>query len=469
LIHRGMSNEDDSRWARSEFGRAELGDKRRTDRLVRVAASVLERPAGKVTEVFGDGADREAAFRLMQNNAVDVAALQLAARRACARRSCEFDFVFVPIDGSSLNLADTMRKKRLGAVGSRRQGAVGLEVMSAIAVSPQGVPLGICGQEYWARNKVSSKRKGRRDKRSLEEKESWHWLGVMEQVRAVMKEEAPKTRPWFQLDRGGDAWPVLLEGLEPDQLFTVRAAQNRRLWQTGKEREYLWTEIESAPVLGTYELAVPAGPNRQARIAHMEVRATEVTLKLQRERSKKSYPATLFAVMTREVSRVPITERPLEWLLLTTYEVHDLADAIVVIDGYAQRWRIEQFHRTWKSGACRAEDTQLGDRDHIIRWVSILASVAMRILRMTYLAREKPELPADIEFEREEIDAVILLRKPAGQRRGARPTIGELVRWIADLGGYTGKSSGGPPGAIVIRRGLERIQSAVEVLKAGDL
>lgn len=77
--------------------------------------------------------------------------------------------------------------------------------------------------------------------------------------------------------------------------------------------------------------------------------------------------------------------------------------------------------------ACNVEGTLLGDRDHIIRWATILASVAIRILRMTYLARTQPETPADIEFSREEIDATIFLRRPGEFRRGQTPTIGQVT------------------------------------------
>lgn len=37
---------------------------------------------------------------------------------------------------------------------------------------------------------------------------------------------------------------------------------------------------------------------------------------------------------------------------------------------------------------------------------------------------------------------------------------------VAQPGGYTGKSSGGPPGALTIRRGLDRLSQAVEMLVA---
>src|SRR5439155_913943 len=85
-----------------------------------------------------------------------------------------------------------------------------------------------------------------------------------------------------------------------------------------------------------------------------------------------------------------------------------------------------------------------------------LFAVAMRIERMKHLARTQPDLPATAEFTPAEIEAVIILSKPKGYRRGDIPTVGQIVLWIARQGGYTGKSSGGPPGSIVIGRGMRR-------------
>ena len=140
-------------------------------------------------------------------------------------------------------------------------------------------------------------------------------------------------------------------------------------------------------------------------------------------------------------------------------------DAKLVIFGYQQRWRIEQFHRTWKSGACNAEDNQLGDRDHIINWVTLLASVAMRILRLTYLARNCPDEQATVELTRNEVDAAILVSETKSSRRGDKLTIAQAVHLIALCGGYTGKSSGGPPGALVLARGLRKIATVARILE----
>src|SRR5438128_10311426 len=248
---RRMDNAQSEReWAGEEFGLAKLGDKRRLERLVRMAATMANQPAGQVTAVFDSAAEREGAFRLLENDAVPVEQIALASHQACARRAAGEEFAFVPIDGTSLKLTDRKREKGLGVVGPRSAGASGLHVMNALAVSRAGVPLGLCGQAYWAREK-RVKRQGKHDRRPVEEKETRHWLAVMQQARKVFASEAPRTRPWFQLDRGGDAWPVLLDGLKPGELFTVRAARDRRLTTAEQQRRYLWETLESQPVLGT--------------------------------------------------------------------------------------------------------------------------------------------------------------------------------------------------------------------------
>ncbi|MBI5478751.1 MAG: hypothetical protein HY906_07850 [Deltaproteobacteria bacterium] len=108
------------------FGDADLGDQRRTQRLVRMGAQMAARPGGKVTEVFTEPAAREAAFRLLENDDVDPAAVAETIHRATARACFGEPFVFVPVDGSSLNLTDATGAKGLGAVGARAKNARGL-------------------------------------------------------------------------------------------------------------------------------------------------------------------------------------------------------------------------------------------------------------------------------------------------------------------------------------------------------
>lgn len=458
-------------WAEEEFGSADLGDRRRSRRLVAMAKEVAERPDGKVTSVFRRSAAREGAFRLVENEAVDPQAIARASYEATVRRSEGSEFVFVAVDGSSLNITDEARRKGTGVVGARKVGARGFQVMTALAVGPDGTPLGLCGQEFWSRVERSTRRTrrgGRQDKRPIEEKETVHWLRVMNQAREVLRPGNGPT-PWFQLDRGGDAWPVILDGLEPGQLFTVRAVHDRRLRLDSAEigeRRYLRETLEKQPVVAEQELDLPATGGRRARRATIEIRARQVTLDFLIGSKRRTF-ASLWALMARESSAtVPSDEKPIEWVLLTSRPISSPSDAQLVLFGYSQRWRIEEFHRLWKSGACRVEDTQLRDSDHIIRWATILAAVAVRILRMTYLSRTTPDTPATAEFTAAEIKAIILARQPTAAP--THPSIALVVGWLADLGGYTGKSSGGPPGPLVLARGLQSIQLLAEVVGRSD-
>lgn len=464
-----MSSNQPDPWSKQEFGSAKLGDIRRTERLIYMGRTAAVRPGGKITEVFERTADREAAFRFVENEKVDQREIAASIHRACAERCGPYSHVFVGVDGTSLNITDRQRTKGLGVVGTRKQGSQGIQVMSALAVSPDGVPLGQTGLEYWARRKRSTPKGSHKcDRRRVEEKETKHWLSVMRQTQANFESVGVETVPWFQLDRGGDAWPMLLESFQPSQVVTVRAAYDRRLWDSdvGPHRR-LREKLDSAQVMGEYILDVKAGPSRRARQARMEVRASEVTLRLLDNSDGSQWPAPMFAVLAREVPDPEHDDKPLEWLLLTSFPVESFDDAMLVVYGYSQRWRIEEFHKIWKTGSCRVEDTQLGDFSHITRWATILAAAATRLLRLIYLSRNQPDIPAEVEFEQSEIKATIMRYKPKGVGLDASPTLGEVVSWLAEMGGYMGRSSGRPPGAIVIGRGLFRVQVLASALEEG--
>ena len=445
-------------WAREEFGDAALRDVRRTRRLIALTAAVARRPAGTVTQVLDDAAEREGAYRFLESHLVKSSALLRARHAAAARRCAALPFVFVALDGSSLSVTDRRRARDVGGVGAWSKHGRGLQVISALAVTLRGAPIGLCGQTWWARKRPSRSRYKPRDARTGEHS---HALRVIDEVRATLGRHAPATRPWFQLDRGYDAWLVIKHFADHDLTFTMRATQDRRVLVDG-EKSQLWDAVRRAKSLGTRLVDVPARGDEPARRARVSLRSKRVEVVL-RIGSSCVRTVELTAVLAKE-------DRTggLEWMLLTSVGATTFAAASVVLDGYTARWRIEDFHRVWKRGMCNVEQTQLRGREALLKWATIHGAVAARALRLTHLAREQPDLPATDEFTQDEIDTVLLLRdrrkKVTGKKLGDVPTMGELVRWIADLGGYTGKSSGGPPGATVIGRGLERITFAAEVL-----
>jgi hypothetical protein len=458
-----------SSWAFEEFGQARLADPRWRRRLVRIADRAARRPAGRVTETFVRSDERQGAYGLLESDAVGANEVGTAMFEACARRSASEAFVFCAIDGTSLNLTDRDHAKGFGPVGSRAEGGRGLKVMNAMVLSAKGVPMGLCSQRYWTR--ADRLRAWHRDSLRPEEKETRHWLDAMKQTREVMGKYAPSTRCWFQLDREGDAWPMLKEAGVGEHWFTIRACRKRRVVLPDGRKAYLWPLLKEQPVKTRYALEVRAARQRKARSANMVVRACRVTLDIRDKRTSERSQIEVNVVQAIEEGTTPVGEKPIQWTLLTNRPIEIIKDITDVIVGYSMRWRIEELHRTWKSGACSVEDNQLRSASAAIKWATILMAVAARIERIKQLARETPERPASDEFSPAEIKAAALLYfgKAAKTKvnSAATPTIAEVTLWIAYLGGYTGKtSSGGPPGSITLSRGLESVRAAAQAIEA---
>lgn len=303
-------------------------------------------------------------------------------------------------------------------------------------------------------------------------RETRHWLEVVRRTDEAFREKAPDTEAFYQLDRGADCWPVLSLAVELKLLLTVRAAHDRRVDTPASN---LRNEVSGARVRDVFRLHVPARKEirkrkrrhgqrvewtitRKARTAEIVVRATTVPVLL-----PNGERVMFNAVFVRERHRS--SDDRIEWLLLSTHPIKTRADVRAIVSGYALRWKIEEFHRTWKRGLCRVEDTQLRSRQAVFKWATILASVATRAMHLTYQARETPDVPATDELTRFEIDAIIVLRKPKDARLGDTPTLGQAVRWIADLGGYVGPWNG-PPGPKVIGRGLADVLAGAKALEA---
>ena len=190
-------------WATEEFGEANLGNKLRTARLVQMASRAAEKPAGTLPEVFSSQAELEGSYRFVESVHIDHQAVASATHRSTARRSAEEDFVYVPVDGSNITVPWASGTEHFGPVGTSSQRVRGIEVMSAEAVTPQGTPLGLCGQQWWVRPNHKDTKKSSKP-RPLHKKETQHWLKCINQSEQAFESEGVTTLRWYQLDAGGD-------------------------------------------------------------------------------------------------------------------------------------------------------------------------------------------------------------------------------------------------------------------------
>lgn len=457
-------------WAEREYAHASLGDGRRTRRLVLILAALAASPSGKLSEVFQSAKELDAAYDFVEGGPSP--SMLEAAIGAASAALCVSGRVRVAVDGSSLTLASRhcAEAKGFGPIGSIKNGAFGLKVMSALAISDTGVPLGFLSQEWWARSCKKRKRQTKKQRyrervrQPTSEKETGYWLKTIKS--GAERLSAAGASGWFQLDREADAWPTLLELAGSGHWYTVRSAHDRRVASTGSDRRYLREVVAQSALLGGYALDVAPGLHRKERRARMAIHATQVTLHLhEKKNGGRNHPLVVNAVWAHEVSPVPSGEKPLDWLLLTNAPIDSDEAVCEIVDAYTMRWRIEEVHKTWKSGECNVEDNQLRSAKAVQRWATLHAVVAVRVERLKRLSREEPDRPATTELSALEIDVLRSLKRAFKKRTevipDGVPTIAQATRWLADLGGYTGKSSGGPPGSITIGRGLERLQFAV--------
>jgi len=431
-----------------------------------------EFPSGKLCQVFGAARELDAAYDFVESDAVCAAAIDASIGRATAERANKEPYVFVAVDGSSASLTDTQESKGFGSVGSLDGGGRGLKVISALAMDAQGATLGLVTQTWWTR--MGAKRRSRKEKRRQNrrqkphDKETRYWLQTI--GRAAERLQKGGARAWFQLDREADAWPMLLALEQSGHHFTVRAAWDRLLASTGRNKQYLRGFLGKTRPIGVYTVELSAGPHRSARTARLVARAARVELALPVSK-KRRVSLAVNAVWVTE-KKPPEGEKPLDWLLLTNAPITTPAESLSVVRGYTLRWRIEDFHKSWKSGGCNVEQMQLRSPNAVVRWATILAAVATRIERIKHLGRTQPDAPATLELTSLELRVLIVLKTKQKKRTetipDGIPTIGQAMRWIADLGGYTGVSSGGPPGSITLGRGYEKLIVAVQAVQAWE-
>ena len=146
---------------------------------------------------------------------------------------------------------------------------------------------------------------------------------------------------------------------------------------------------------------------------------------------------------------------PIDWRLITDLPVTTPAEAIEKLDWYAQRWKIELFHKILKSG-CRAEDARLRTADRLVNLIAIFCILSWRIFWMTMINRAAPSASPRLALTDDEIvliDHLVASRKKVPRLR----TISDYLYEIARLGGYLARANDPSPGNIVIWRRWTRL------------
>jgi hypothetical protein len=459
-------------WVMDEMKSVDLKDKRLDNRLRGVLSQLGERPGASIPAACGGNAEMTATYRFFNNEKATFESVLAPHREATRLRIGRQSVVLLGQDTTEVDL--TRPEQQVEGAGPLDGGSRWGALLHPLhAFTPDGTPLGTLHAEAWVREEETSNASMSRAQRAaipIEDKESHRWL---EMIRRAGEEAShcPSTQLICVADSEADIYEVLVESTrEPCRVaWIVRAAQDRAL--VGEDGEpgagtYLREQVLGQAVLFTQTIRVRGRKAkvacetrgrrqpRESRKAQVEVRATRMTLRPPRRRDRKLPSVTVNAVLVRETDP-PKGDEPVEWLLLTSLPVDSVEQVRQIIQYYCVRWMIEVLFRVLKSG-CRAEERRFEHIDRLLPCLAVYLIVAWRTLYVCRLGRSCPEINCEAVFEPVEWKSVWKVTRRSDPPRQP-PSLGQMVRLVAQLGGYVDRKSSGPPGPQTIWIGLQRM------------
>jgi hypothetical protein len=374
-------------------------------------------------------------------------------REACVARIREqgVDTVLLLQDNTDFNFSHHPRTQGMGPLQNGHMR--GFWAHNTLAVSPDGVPLGLWDQQAWVRDAAKSGQSRQRHERAFEEKESYRWVTGVPDVGAIPAE----TRVVTVCDREAHIYEFFDAMLEQGVEFLVRATRGRSPTQEGGP---LFAAVAHWPVQHRYTLTLKRRPDRPERTAEVDVRFGSLTLKAPKRGTPRRATITVQVVEVVEPAPPP-GQNAVHWLLLTSLPVETVAQALQLVTWYTYRWLIERFHYVLKSG-CKLEDRQLQTQSRLDRLLAVFNLVAWRLLWLTYQARQTPDAPCLVALDEHEWQALYAHHHRTTRLPDTPPTLHETVRMLAQLGGFLGRKGDGEPGVKVLWRGWTRLQDIVD-------
>lgn len=464
--------EDPVQWASLHFAEAELGDARRVKRAEGMAVAMLRAPGESLPRLFMHPREVKAAYRFLDNPHVDPEGLH-AGHRQRVRGAMQAPGTYLLIeDSSEFSYSGRQPVGGLGFIGNAREGLQGFVLHSVLAVRwwgktdtgkrkrPGVEVLGVAGQSYRVRREKRGRGEESSTRRKHRPRESEDRIHSGDRLGSPPSD--PRVR-WVRVaDRGADLYELLAQCRELGQGFVIRAAQDRGLVDPRGEKGVgrLFPTLRSQAAWASLELELRGRGSRPARVARLQVSTLRVhRVAPQRPGHVRGGLSPIACTALRVWEESPpegVGVEPLEWVLLSDQEVSCFAQAAEVVQQYATRWLIEEFHKVLKTGL-GAERLQLEHAERIFAAVALMSVVATRLLALREWVRLIPEALAEHGGR-----AALELEVLRGYTHQPLRTVGEVALALGRLGGHQGRKGDGMPGWLTLWRGMARLQTLVE-------
>jgi len=453
-------------WSRWQFGRCQLGDVRRTKRLEDIGARLARHAGSSLAQCSrGDMVATLGSYRLMNNEHVDPEAIAEGGFAAVAKAVQGEGLLLAVEDTTSLSYAHSVAEQ-LGTIGSQAQAKHrGYWVHSVLLLDAGSErTLGLIEQRRWCRKDEEHGKKHARRQRPYEDKESYKWQQASQRVAARLG--GAMMRTISVCDRESDIYKYLCYKRDQAQRFVIRAQSDRGL--SGDEQTLFEALSGELPWLYETVVEVAQRGGRVARTAHVQVCARCVELRAP-ALDKQSLPVSTNVVVVRE--RGQSEDASLNWILLTSEPIETEEQVRRIVRYYELRWRIEEYHKAWKSGV-GVERLRFQSAASLERMVVITAFVAVRLLQLREQALPSREDTQDVENKKTELTCDHVLKDDEWKvlwltcQNTPLPTSPPTTRWaclaIAKLGGFADTKRTGRPGWEAMWRGWQLLQERIE-------
>ncbi|MBI2418934.1 MAG: IS4 family transposase [Ignavibacteriales bacterium] len=413
-------------------------------------------------------ASSKGAYRFFNNKKVTIDVILTPHVESTITRIRNYPVVLAQQDTTTLRYMHP-GTEGLGPINTSTDNAMGMILHDTVAFIEEGTPLGVLDAQCWVRDNDDRHKKDRRKSLPIQEKESMKWLRSFQRLAEIRK-HCPQTQLISIGDWESDIYELFMEAQKhqsgPKLLVRVNRWRERRVESQDneqaktEEQPLLWDYVKEQTIAGELQIHVPRKVQKPGREAKVEVRFSEITL--QPPKNSEFQPLNnVWAVYVLEAGAEDM-DLAIEWMLLTTTEVHTFEEAAKVISWYNGRWGLEVYHRTLKCG-CLIEDRQLSRAESLQACLGIDMVIAWRIYHLTMLGREIPEHPCTVFFEEIEWKSLWCLSNNSRTAPVEPPTLNEAIRMLGQLGGHLGRKSDGMPGTECIWRGLQRLDSGIRM------
>jgi hypothetical protein len=445
----------------AEMGQAQLGHKRRTDRLADTARRISRHPGGSLPDKLADPPAYRATLRLMNHPDVTHQSVLAPHVLATKRRMAEATgTVLIVGDIVELDYSNQHTLASMGQIGNG--GGWGYECHNSLALHFDADELlGLANQILHSRvDKPQGE--GVAASRERDSRESRLWVTAADQVGG-----APDGAHWVHVcDRAADTFEYLEHQINRRRHFTIRSTYSRALEvEADGQPHLLHDRMRGLPARIGWTVDVSANTGQPRRRAKVLCSWAEVTLKAPHVRkgrhSRKSL--TVWAIRVWEVDAPADVTEPLEWILLSDEAIPDGAAARRRVAYYERRPRVEEYHKAQKTGL-GVEQLQLQSQAGLQPLIGLLSVLAVALVNGRAAARapDKASRPATDFFDPVWVQVLSVWRYQEERPLSVR----EYILALGRLGGHQNRKCDGLPGWLTLWRGTMKLLAMVEYERA---